>query len=323
MTVNAPFADDLTIGEPLPAAPDITVDEGVAAQYLAIVGDQLRPALSDTLSSQLTGSAHRLVNPALVISLSIGQSTVATQRVIANLQYRDVLLNRPVHLGETLRTVVTPLGATWTRSGTDRAKVLLGMTLTTAEGEPLASYQRLALLPVAQPQRLTITDAPPPLSPRPLGEHRACLPARWTAPSGRAALSIGEVLIDPLADSVSSARELVRLTQNRAAAHRDARAGQDGRRLVYGGHTIGLAQASLSRILPDLLTVVGWRSCDHLGPVFEDDLLTFTTQIDDVESVESARLVDATVTAIAHRDDGTSTPVLTWKPILVLSEAPA
>ena len=41
------------------------------------------------------------------------------------------------------------------------------------------------------------------------------------------------------ADVVSSAPELARLTLNIAAVHHDSRIG--GRRLVYGGHTIGLA----------------------------------------------------------------------------------
>ena len=40
-------------------------------------------------------------------------------------------------------------------------------------------------------------------------------------------------------DVVSSAPELARLTLNIAATHHDSRVG--GRRLVYGGHTIGLA----------------------------------------------------------------------------------
>jgi len=61
------------------------------------------------------------------------------------------------------------------------------------------------------------------------------------------------------------------LTLNIAATHHDWRAG--GQRLVYGGHTIGLALAQTTRLLPDLVTVLGWESCDHTGPVHEGDTL--------------------------------------------------
>ncbi len=44
-------------------------------------------------------------------------------------------------------------------------------------------------------------------------------------------------------------------------------------RLVYGGHTIGLALAQATRLLPNLVTVLGWQSCDHTGPVHEGDTL--------------------------------------------------
>lgn len=307
-----PYAEDLVLDVPLPAAPDITIDDGLAAQYLAISGDQLRLALSDPLAASVTGAAARIANPGLVLGLSIGQSTVATGRVIANLQYRDVALLRPVHLGETIRTVVTPRAASWTRAGTERAKVMLAMSLTTADGEELASYSRLALIPVADPGRLLVRDPEPDREDVLIDDFARFVPSTWTfgTPSARSA---GDELVDPLADTVSSAREFARITQNRAAAHRDARAGIEGRRLVYGGHTIALAQASLSRVLPDLLTVLAWRSCDHLAPVFEDDLLTFRTRVDAV----SSNLLDVTVTATAIRDQG-ETDVLRWRPVLLV-----
>jgi acyl dehydratase len=74
------------------------------------------------------------------------------------------------------------------------------------------------------------------------------------------------------ADVVSSAPELARLTLNIAAAHHDERGARAGR-LVYGGHTIGIALAQTTRALPNLVTVLGWQSCDHTGPVHEGDTL--------------------------------------------------
>ena len=118
-------------------------------------------------------------------------------------------------------------------------------------------------------------------------------------------------------DTVTDAPSLVRLTQNQAAAHRDARLGQRGKRLVYGGHTIGLAQASLVRLLPNMATVVGWHSCDHTGPVFEDDVVSVTATLDAEAPCGPGRLLAFTVIVHAERD-GEDAPlaVLDWKPIV-------
>lgn len=318
---HPPYAEDLRIGIPLQAAPDITVDEGLAAQYLAICGDQLRPALSTPLSREITGRAERLVNPCLVIALSIGQSTVATGRVIANLRYDNLSLKRQLHIGETVRTTVTPIAAEWTRSGRERAKVLLNMVLTTSDGDPVATYQRLALLPVANAE-LLVTSPIPSAAPATLLEDFAkYIPTGWSLPAGHNSRRhvVGETWTDPLADSVSTALELARLTQNQAAAHRDARMGIDGKRLVYGGHTVALAQASLSRFSVDLVTVLAWRSCSHLLPVFEGDLLTFETRIDAIAEAGQFRVADATVMAFVHRVDSPPAAVLEWHPVLLMT----
>ena len=76
---------------------------------------------------------------------------------------------------------------------------------------------------------------------------------------------------------VSSAPELARVTLNIAGVHHDSRLG--GLRLVYGGHTIGLALAQASKLLPNLATVLGWQSCDHTAPVYEGDTLYSELQL--------------------------------------------
>ncbi len=66
-------------------------------------------------------------------------------------------------------------------------------------------------------------------------------------------------------DVMSGAPELARLTLNVAKVHHDQTARAAGR-LVYGGHTIVIALRQAVRALPGMVTVVGWRSCDHAGP---------------------------------------------------------
>jgi acyl dehydratase len=115
-------------------------------------------------------------------------------------------------------------------------------------------------------------------------------------------------------ETVTSAPELARLSLNLAMTHTDATAGTHGRRLVYGGHVIGIAAAHLTRVLPDLATILAWRSCDHLGPTFEGDLLHTEILVERLEGLADGGLVDGRilVSAIAA-DEDEPRPVLDWR----------
>ena len=114
------------------------------------------------------------------------------------------------------------------------------------------------------------------------------------------------------ADVVSSAPELARLTLNIAAVHHDSRIG--GRRLVYGGHTIGLALAQASRLLPNLATVLGWQSCDHTGPVYEGDTLYSELHVDSAEPHRRRRRAGIAVAGLrGQRDNDEPRQVLDWR----------
>ena len=114
-------------------------------------------------------------------------------------------------------------------------------------------------------------------------------------------------------DVVSSAPELARLTLNIAATHHDSRVG--GRRLVYGGHTIGLALAQASRLLPNLVTVLGWQSCDHTGPVHEGDTLYSELHVESAEPTESGGVLRlrSLVYAVSDSAGEPDRPVLDWR----------
>ena len=91
--------------------------------------------------------------------------------------------------------------------------------------------------------------------------------------------AVGERRADPMRDRIEMAGALVRLTHNQAMAHRDPAASPYDRVLVYGGHVVGLAQASLSRLGDGLATVIGWHSCDHVAPAFEGDVVELTHEL--------------------------------------------
>ena len=105
-------------------------------------------------------------------------------------------------------------------------------------------------------------------------------------------------------------------------AHHDRGAGQAGRRLVYGGHTIGLAAAQLTRALPNLATIVAWHGCDHLAPVFEGDTLASAIELERRDALAGgAGLLHLRSRVRARRADtvGDETvDVLDWRLVAVL-----
>ena len=113
-------------------------------------------------------------------------------------------------------------------------------------------------------------------------------------------------------DTVTAAPELARLTLNVAMTHTDAGASAHGRRLAYGGHTIAVAAAQATRALPNLVTIVAWRSCDHTGPVFERDVLSTELTVEALHPLHSGGLVDLRAVTTAERD-GEAKPVLDWR----------
>lgn len=320
---DGPWFEDFTVGERLDPAPAITIGPGEAAVYQAICGDPLAISLSRPLAEGVTGQPGAVVNPALVLQVAIGQSTVATRKVVANLFYRGVRQLRTVRVGDTLATAVTVRGLREASARPDRPPrglVLLGIHTVDEQGRLVLDFERCALVrrrsDAATGHHDDLGGTPIELDMAPFAESA---PDKWDlSPLGSPqAWPIGETRRDPLRDTVTDAPALVRLTQNLAPPHRDASRGQEGKRLVYGGHTVGLAQAGLVRLLPTAATVVGWHLCDHTGPVFEDDVIDVAATLDTALPVANGRLLAFTVIVRSERDGAEPVPVLDWRPIVL------
>jgi acyl dehydratase len=101
--VSGPWYEELEVGQRFDSAPGLTLTDGHAALHQAIVGDRLRLPLDAHLCAQVAGGDRPLAHPALVCDVAIGQSTLATQRVIANLFYRGLVLRRAPMIGDSPR----------------------------------------------------------------------------------------------------------------------------------------------------------------------------------------------------------------------------
>ncbi len=320
---DGPYYDDLSIGDVFDSAPTIELTSGFSAAHHSVVGGRLRLALDSRLAQAVTGVAP-FAHPALVWDVAIGQSTLVTQRAIANLFYRGLGFLRAPVIGDSLRTVTTIVGLRPVSPKPDRPPrglVVMHIRTTDHDGRAVLDFHRCAMLPArvenSDEPRGVIDPPQPDMSPSNLTRASA----KWDLANYRDAvpgphfadLVEGSTYIVAGGDVVSSAPELARLTLNLASVHHDQTLVGDGRRLVYGGHTIGLALAQVTRALPSLVTVLAWQSCDHTGPVHEGDTLHAVVSIEKLEALEHGGLAHLRVMVRATGASGALGDVLDWR----------
>src|SRR6202022_4090823 len=325
MTVG-PYFDKLQTGQVFAGAPSMTLTHGLAAVHQSILGDRLRLPLDAHLSYAVTGATAALAHPGLVCDVAIGQSTLVTHHVKANLFYRGLVFHRFPVIGDSLFTRTEVVGLRENSPKPGRAPTgMAALRMTTIDqlGHLVLDFYRCAMLPLgpdADPDR-----EPPADDLSAIGAEAVTLTKaieEWNADAFRHRVpgphfdpGLAGSVLHSGADVVSSAPELARLTLNIAAVHHDSRA--SGERLVYGGHTIGLALAQASRLLPDLVTVLGWESCDHTGPVREGDTLVSELHVEGADPLPAGGGIlrlRSLVKAVGEEAVGEADrPVLDWR----------
>jgi acyl dehydratase len=332
--VAGPWFEDLHVGQVFDDAPAITLTAGHAMLHQALTGDRLRLPLDASLTAAVTGDDRLVAHPTLVCNVAIGATTAPSQRVRGNLFYRGMVLRRPVHLGDTLRTVTEVVGLKQNRKRPDRPATglaALRMHVTDQHDRTVLDCWRCPMLPLRDQHADTghtdsFDEIPAELDP---DEVAAAIPPDWDLAAFRdrhrsPAPDTATTYEVEARDTVTAAPELARATLNLAQTHTDADASVYGRRLVYGGHTIALAGAQLTRAVPDLVTILAWRSCDHLAPVFEGDLVASTVEVEATQTAGrdadgGARLLDLRVRTLATTPaggaghDDTPRDVLDWR----------
>lgn len=314
VVVGGPYFEDFHRGEVFAGAPSLTVTAAHAALHQAVAGDRLRLALDAPLCRAVTGSERLLVHPNLVCGVAIGHSSEATHRVRANLFYRGLVLARPVFAGDTLRTRTEVVALKQNRSRPS-GLVVLRITTVDAAGATVLGFWRCPMVPLRDPDADTghaddLGAIPPALDPDAVA---AAIPRGWDLAPLRAdapgphhaELEAGTTFAIEGGETVTAAPELARATLNLAMAHTDGTATPDGRRLVFGGHTISIAAAHATRAIPALATILAWESCDHLAPVHEGDVLRTELTVE-ATAADNLAWLRAVVSSAAG-------PVLDWR----------
>lgn len=322
--LEGPYFDDLRVGDVFDQAPAVTLTAGHATAHQMILGDRLRLPLDERLTARVLGADTAMAHPALVWDIAIGQSTEVTQRVVANLFYRGFAFHRTPVLGDTLHTR-TEVAALRQNRSKPTGLAALRITTTDQEGRSVLDFWRCAMLPQRDPpadtgHRASLDDIGSPPSVDVMTRLAAGFDLdrfRTSTPNGNE-IAAGTTWQVVGGDLVSSAPELARLTMNLATVHHD-RFAHPGGRLVYGGHTIGLAMSHITRALPNLVTVAGWHSCDHTGPVREGDTLYSKVTAEEVMPLAAGgSLVHLRVTVQARDSTAEVRDVLDWHPIVLL-----
>jgi acyl dehydratase len=311
---EGPYFDELNIGQVFASAPAMTLSAGRAAVRQSIIGSRLRLSLDEELSRQVAGAA--LADPSFVWDVAIGQSTLATRRVVANLFYRGFSFHRLPALGDTLHTRTEVVGL---KQNSSKPSGLAALRVTTCDQEDrlVLDFWRCAMLPLSSPDVDTghaddLTSVGQSSDPALLGAIVDGWETRLLPKPATGTVGVGHRWSLRAGDVVSSAPELARMTLNLAHVHHDAFSQPTGR-LVPGGHTIGLALAQLTRTLPDLVSVAAWHSCDHTGPVREGDTLVSDISIEDERAVTNdIRALTLSIQMYVRRADETG-QVLDWK----------
>src|SRR3954452_20858737 len=149
--VSGPYFDDLEVGQVLDSAPSMTLSQGASGAHQAIIGDRLRLALDAQLAYAVTGATAALAHPALVCDVAIGQSTLVTQRVKANLFYRGLMFHRYPVIGDSLFTRTEVVGLRQNSAKPGRAPTgLAALRMTTVDqiGRLVLDFYRCAMLPL-------------------------------------------------------------------------------------------------------------------------------------------------------------------------------
>ncbi|RYF54029.1 MAG: acyl dehydratase [Comamonadaceae bacterium] len=325
LRLGGPFFDDLETGQRV-SSPGMTLTTGLAATHQAILGDRSALALDSNLAAKVTGAGRQLAHAGFVWDVAIGQSTHFTQRAKANLFYRGLSFHRIPEIGDSLYTETEVIGLRENKHKDGRHPTgMMALRIKTVDqhDRTILDFKRCAMLPMSS-ANVTTGHADDLTT---IGGELDLVQVRnlvggWdlSAHPGGPPLTVGYKVAAAFGDVVTSAPELARLTLNLAAVHHDYRAAGI-RRLVYGGHTIGLAGAQLSKTLPNLVAIVAWNSCDHLAPVHENDTVHSTIEVESIENLANGGQLAHLRSVVAKIDGVGQDPVdvLDWRIVGLLA----
>ena len=341
--ITGPYFEDFRHGQIMEMPPSVSITPGHVVFHQSLFGDRLRLSLDQLLCRKVVGSEELLINPYLFLNMAVGQTTFASQHVKGNLFYRGLVFKKPAFVGDTLSTTTQVVALRQNKFKKGRpatGMVVLEMRVVNQYEEEMLRFWRCPMIACRDPHAETghadsFNPFPVELD---LDSVKEAVPVDWKLDLFRE--SIPGDHFDQIAegttfqilsrDTVTTAPELARLTLNMAMIHTDAQASHYKKRLVYGGHTVAMAAAQISRALPNIVTILAWKHCDHTAPVFENDILRTDVTVlkkqrfNDPHLPKNGGMVELHATVYASREEvnGNSKAeckVLDWELVILMA----
>jgi len=288
--VQGNFFEDFRVGQVLAHRGGRTITEGDCAVYLSLTGDRYR-LFCDADYAKARGYRGMLVNDLLVFHIVFGQTVPDISRnAVANLGYADVRFRTPVHPGDTLRTTTEIVGLRENSNGKSGIIYVQSRGMNQSGDTVLEFFRWVMVRKRDEKSPAPKEDVPnlrTEISPFQLVHCAATIPpAAGNAAEGGffedykegQAIRHGSGMTIEEAEHASATR----LYQNTAAVHFDGHAmthGENGRRLVYGGHVISVARALQFDGFENAERILGWNGGTHANPTYAGDTIYATTFI--------------------------------------------
>ena len=282
------FFEDYAVGQTIRHAVPRTISGGERALYHA-----LYPARHALHSSDAFAQACSLpaapMDDLLAFHVVFGKTVPdVSLNAVANLGYAEGRWLAPVWAGDTLTSESEVIGVKENSNGKSGV-VWVRTTGRNQRGEPVLSYVRWVMV-----RKRGIGAAPEALIPELSGAVAAAdlvipegldftgydfelagEPHRWGD------YALGEVIDHVDGVTIEEAEHMLatRLWQNTAKVHFDATNRDDGKRLIYGGHVISMAQALSFNGLANAQMIVGLNAGAHANPCFAGDTIRAWSEV--------------------------------------------
>lgn len=308
-TLPGNYFEDFGVGQKLVHATPRTITEGDVAVYGSLYGPRFALSSASTFAA-LLGLDRSPIDSMLTFNVVFGKTVAdVSLNAIANLGYAAGRFGQPVYPGDTLSTTSVVKGLKQNSNG-KTGVVYVRSTGVNQHGEMVVEYDRWVMVrkrsaEVAAPEPI-VPDLPESVAPEQLVVPYAVTADYDCALAGSDFLwddyAVGERIDHIDAMTIEEAEHMMacRLFQNTAKVHFNQhveRKGRFGRRIVYGGHVIGMARSLSFNGLANAHTIAAINGGRHTAPAFAGDTVYAWSQVLDKMALEG----DPTIGALRLR----------------------
>lgn len=286
------FFEDFRLGQEFRHATPRTLTEGDAALYTALYGSRFALPCARPFAEAI-GLAGAPLDDLLVFNVVFGRTVAdVSLNAVANLGYAEGTFGVLVHPGDTVEAASTVIGLKENADG-ETGIVWVRTVARNQRRETVLAYVRWAMVRKTRREVPAPAAVVPDLAPAVAAERLFLPPGldlsrydfgaagserRWED------FGLGERIDHVDGTTVEEAEHALatRLFQNPARVHFDRWAEHDGRfgrRIVYGGHVIGIARALSYNGLANAFRVAAVNGGRHVAPVFAGDTLYAWTEV--------------------------------------------